>query len=79
MNWFIGTMVFFVVWWIVLFTVLPFGAKPPEEVEPGHEIGAPEKPRLWIKALITTVIAIIIWGIIYWVVANGLISFRGGY
>ena len=35
MDWFSAAIVFVVVWWLVLFMVLPFGAAPPDEVEPG--------------------------------------------
>ena len=42
-------VVFAVVWWLVLFMVLPFGAAPPDEVEPGMATSAPAKPRLAVK------------------------------
>ena len=53
-----GTLVvFIVVWWMVFFITLPFGVTRIENPEQGHDTGAPEKPRLFIKALITTIIA----------------------
>lgn len=76
MNWFTGIMVFVIAWWMVLFTVLPWGNRTPQEVEPGHDDGAPEKPRLWLKALITTIIATLIWGVLYWVIEADIITFR---
>jgi predicted secreted protein len=76
MGWVTGLAVYLVVWWIVLFTVLPFGAAPPDEVQAGHATSAPEKPRMWIKAGVTTVIAAIVWLGIYWLVVSDLISFR---
>ncbi len=78
MNWFTGLMVYIVVWWMVFFTVLPWGNRPPEEVAEGHAESAPEKPRLWLKAAITTVLASAVWGVIYWVIASGMISLREG-
>lgn len=76
MNLFTGFMVYVIVWWLVLFTVLPWGNRAPDSVEPGHAESSPERPRLWLKAGITTVIATLIWGGIYWIIAEDLISFR---
>ena len=75
-NWFTGIMVFVIVWWMVLFTVLPWGNRPPDVVETGHADSAPEKPRLWIKALVTTAITIVIWAALYWLIGSGLYNFR---
>ena len=76
MNWFTGVMVYVIVWWVVIFAVLPWGIRVPEEHEPGHATSAPDKPMLWRKAAITTVIATIIWIAIYAVIESDLISFR---
>ena len=51
---------YFVTWWITIFFVLPFGAKPPGKVEKGHAASAPEKPRLKIKAIINSVLALVV-------------------
>lgn len=79
MSWFTGTMVYLVLWWLVLFAVLPWGVRPAEHLEPGQDKGAPDKPRLWLKALITTAITAIIWAGVYWAVTSEVISFRGSY
>lgn len=71
-----GTMVYIVTWWVVLFTVLPWGAHPPANPEPGHATSAPEKPRLLLKFAVTTVIAGIVFAAIYWFVSADFISFR---
>jgi len=76
MNWFTGIMVYVIVWWLVFFTTLPFGVRPPDHVEPGHDVGAPENPRLWMKALISSVIAGMLFAIVYYVIDADLISFR---
>ncbi|MPY70581.1 MAG: DUF1467 family protein [Alphaproteobacteria bacterium] len=82
MNVFSGILVYVVLWWLVFFMTLPIGVRPPHEVgeraEPGHESGAPVKPRLWLKAAATTVIAGALWGIAWWLIASGQLSFRGG-
>jgi predicted secreted protein len=60
--------VFFVIWWLCLFAVLPFGVKSQEEmndVTPGTEAGAPHRPNLIQKAVATTVLAAIIFAAVY--------------
>lgn len=71
-----GIAIYFVTWWICLFVVLPFGIKAPENPEPGTEQGAPERPRLLLKAGITTVLAAIVWLGILGVIASGWLDFR---
>ena len=70
MTWFTGILVYLVVWWLVLFTVLPWGNKPPENPEPGHAASAPERPRMWLKAAVTSAIAAVIWLAIYLAIEN---------
>ena len=55
-----GTALFFVVWWITLFAVLPLGVRSQiesGEVSAGTEPGAPAAPALREKAIWTTVAA----------------------
>ena len=58
--------IYVVCWWIVLFAVLPFGVKPSREGELGHDAGAPAQPYLLRKALITTVVAAVVWALLHW-------------
>ena len=76
MTWFTGIATYFVVWWLVLFTVLPFGIQRHRDRAPGLEPGAPDKPRIWIKAAVTTVIATLVWLALYAVIESGLIEVR---
>ena len=76
MDLFGDAVVFVIIWWLVLFMVLPFGAEPPEEVERGMADSAPARPRLGIKMLITTVIALVLTFAVDWVADSGLISLR---
>src|SRR3546814_12807705 len=75
MNWFTGVLVYCMVWVVVLLTVLPWGVRAPDAPTAGHEPGAPEQPMLLKKFLITTLIAALIWGIIYVVIAQNWFSF----
>ncbi|MDP6707075.1 MAG: DUF1467 family protein [Alphaproteobacteria bacterium] len=75
-----GFMVYGIIWWLVFFMALPFGIRSPEEageaVEPGNVESAPVKPRLWLKAGLTTLIAALLWGVYYVVAAYDLLGFR---
>ena len=66
-------LVFVIVWWIVWFMALPFGVKAPENPEPGHATSAPIKPRLWLKAAITTGIACVLTVVVVLVIQSDLI------
>jgi len=71
-----GIAVYVVIWWLVLFTVLPWGAYPAENPEPGHATSAPARPRLMLKFAVTTVIAGFVFAALYWVIQSDLFSFR---
>jgi predicted secreted protein len=76
MNWFTGSAVFLILWFLVLFMVLPWGVRVPDEPEPGHATSAPANPRLGLKVVITTAIAGVLWFVVDWIIANDIISFR---
>jgi predicted secreted protein len=63
MQWIGSIFVYIVVWWVVLFAVLPWGVQRQENPEPGHDPGAPRVTNLKKKLLITTLITFVIWGI----------------
>ena len=65
-----------VAWWMVFFMALPFGARPPARPEPGHADGAPEHPRLWTKAAVTSVVAALVVAAFYWFVNSGIMTLR---
>ena len=56
--------------------VLPFGAAPPDQVEPGMATSAPAEPRIALKFLITTLIALALTALILWLIDSGLIQLR---
>ena len=71
-----GLVVYIILWWLVLFMVLPWGVRTPEESAAGHVASAPAAPRLWLKFGITTGIATVLWTIAYVVIEANLISLR---
>ena len=76
MTWFAAGVVFVIVWWLVLFMVLPFGARPPDEPEPGMAPSAPARPRMGLKIAVTTVIAAALTALLLWLIQSGLIQLR---
>jgi predicted secreted protein len=54
---------YFLIWWIVLFAVLPWGvrAQGSDDAPPGTDPGAPTVPRLWSKLLWTTVVSTVVY------------------
>jgi len=70
--------IYFIIWWVVLFAVLPWGVRSQDEsgaVTPGTDPGAPAVAKVWIKLLWTTVIASVVFGILAAVYELGLIPY----
>ena len=68
--------IYFIIWWVVLFAVLPWGVRSQEEsgeVVPGTDPGAPVSHRIWMKLIWTTVVASVVFGVLYGIYAGGLI------
>jgi len=68
--------VYFLIWWITLFAVLPFGVQRQDEageIAPGTDPGAPGIPRLGLKLLWTTGVASVIFAACYVVYVNRLL------
>jgi predicted secreted protein len=58
-----GFAVYFVIWWVTLFLVLPHGVKSQAEAEDivsGTDPGAPVDPRLGLKLAANTLIAALV-------------------
>ena len=69
MAWYTYVAVFIIIWWLVLFTVLPVGVRTVydtnQPLQPGHASSAPVRPRILLKFLATTAIAAVIFAV-YW-------------
>ena len=69
--------IYFLIWWVVLFAVLPWGIRSQTEsgqVDPGTDPGAPAIPRLKLKLIWTTVVATAIFALFYVVYVNRLVT-----
>jgi predicted secreted protein len=72
--------IFFLIWWVVLFAVLPWGIRSQHEGQDmiaGTDPGAPTKARIGSKLLWTTLLAIAFYGLAYVVYAQHWISIEG--
>jgi predicted secreted protein len=72
--------IFFLIWWVVLFAVLPFGVRSQHEegeMAPGTDPGAPTIPRLGRKLLWTTLLSAVIFAGCYVVYVNHLVTLEG--
>jgi predicted secreted protein len=79
MNWFTGVVLFVIIWWTALFAVLPIGTRPVARADASSGWrGAPERPRLLMKIIITTIVSCLLWGGAYWLISSDYISFRHG-
>lgn len=64
-----GVIVFLLIWWTALFAVLPFGHKREED-------GTPVQANMKKKLVWTTIVTMILWGVVFALVEADIISFR---
>lgn len=72
--------IYFIIWWTVLFAVLPFGVRSQEEsgaVAPGTDPGAPAIPKLWRKLVWTTLAASVVFALCVVVYTYRLVTLDG--
>ena len=50
-------VIFVVIWWLVLFMVLPFGIQKDDKIVGGNDPGAPKNPMLRKKIILTSIIS----------------------
>ncbi len=71
--------IYFLIWWVTLFAVLPWGVRSQQEtgaIETGTDPGAPSMHRVWMKLVWTTLIASTISGVLYFCYARDLIPYE---
>jgi predicted secreted protein len=80
MTVFTGVVVYLLVWWTVLFCILPIGTRPIAEADPaeGGWRGTPAAAHVLRKAIATTIVSGIVWVAIWAVVESEWLSFRSG-
>ncbi|MBZ8132286.1 DUF1467 family protein [Afifella sp. IM 167] len=68
MSWFAALAVYFVIWWLCLFAVLPWGIRTQEEegdITLGTDRAAPAAHRMGRKLLVNSLVAAILFALIY--------------
>ena len=69
--------IYFIIWWTVLFAVLPIGVRTQGEegaVVPGTPESAPAAPRLLRVVLLTTVISALVFAALWALVRYGIVD-----
>jgi predicted secreted protein len=83
MNPVMGVAIYFILWWLAFFLMLPIGAQSAheagEEVVPGAERGAPRAPNLRAKALWAAGIAAVLWLGVLWGISIDVFGMRAGH
>jgi predicted secreted protein len=72
--------IYFIIWWVMLFAVLPFGVRSQQEsgaVVPGSDPGAPAMARFWRPIIWTTVAATIVFALCAVVYSYRLVTLDG--
>ena len=73
-------IVYVMIWWIIFFSVLPFGIQSNKEVFKekieGMDPGAPKNPNIAKKFFITTLITTAIFSVIYYLTKIELLNLR---
>lgn len=68
--------IYFLIWWLSLFAVLPWGVRNQEEagdVSLGTDPGAPAVHKVWMKLVWTTLVATVVFFGLYFAYEYGLI------
>jgi predicted secreted protein len=77
MDFVFALAIYIFIWWITLFAVLPFGVRTQHEdgsVVPGTPESAPAQQRMLRIFLINTLVASVVFAIVYAVITSGLIT-----
>lgn len=79
MNWFSALVVWLIIWWLVLFIILPIGIRGQAEegdIVKGSEPGAPHTLNIKRKFIQTTIIASVLWVLTCGLILSGLLSWE---
>ncbi len=77
MGLFPAVVTFLIIWWTVLFAVLPIGVRGQAEVGEvvrGSEPGAPVEAQLWKKLKLTTMVSAGLFAVIFIVISLGIVD-----
>lgn len=63
-----GIIVYIVLWWVTLFTILPLWVQTPQGNTGANDAGAPKEANIKKKFLITSLIAFAAWLVVYFLI-----------
>ena len=72
--------IYFIIWWVMLFAVLPWGVRSQDEsgtISPGTDPGAPVAPRLRRTLIATTVAASVAFALCFVIYSYRLVTIEG--
>jgi predicted secreted protein len=75
-----GIAIYFIIWWVVLFAVLPWGVRSQDEsgtVSPGTDPGAPVSAKVWRTLIATTLAAGVVFAVCDIVYSYRLVTIEG--
>ncbi|MDO6478429.1 DUF1467 family protein [Shimia thalassica] len=74
-----GIVLYAVLWFLTFLMAIPIRLQTQGdvgEVVPGTHAGAPEHHNLKLKAKLTTLVAGVIWLVLFWIITTGAITVR---
>lgn len=74
MNLYTMFMVYALIWWIVLFMLLPVGVKVEHVPENGHASSAPVQSHIGKKLIWTTLLSFPIFFLVKWAIDNNIMG-----
>lgn len=75
MNVFTGIVVYLMIFWTLLFAILPWGNNAPHKIEEGMAGSAPENPRIKQKFMICAGLSVLIWLVIFLLIHFQVVDF----
>lgn len=68
--------IYFVIWWLTLFAVLPFAARGQAQDAPvaGADPGAPARPNFVMILTATSLVAAVVFAGVMWLIENGYVG-----
>ena len=72
-------VLFVIIWFLTLFVVLPLRLQTQGDlgsIEPGTHAGSPENPQMKKRFMVTTAVALVLWGILAGSIIGGVFSVR---
>jgi predicted secreted protein len=81
MSWTTAIAIYFLIWWVVLFAVLPWGVRAQGEeggeIPAGTDPGAPAIPALGRKLVWTTAVTTVVFAVCYVAYTRQYVTFDG--